>query len=151
MSQILSFAMLGESYISNKKLRSNVKLFLNNKGCISNDFVSVEKDGELIRNEKKLVELFNQNYISMVFKKLYQFILTVLAFKKLKSTFNSDSRFELEMIRTPRYALQFEIFEKMPVILLYWFLKCTRHLDAKNLALFNQNLVVEWNELTPSF
>ena len=98
MSQILNFSILSASYISNKTFRSNAKLFLNNKGRISNDFISVEKDGELIRNEKKLVELLNQNYINTVFKKLCQFILTVLAFKKLKSIFNSDSRFELEMI-----------------------------------------------------
>ena len=45
---------------------SAVKLFLTNKGCISNKFISVEKDGDLISNKKELVELFNPNYINIV-------------------------------------------------------------------------------------
>ena len=32
--------------------------FLTNKGCITNDFISVDKDSDLISNEKELVELF---------------------------------------------------------------------------------------------
>ena len=52
--------------MSNKRFWSTVKPFLTNKGCISNDFISVEKDGNLISNEKELVELCNQNYISIV-------------------------------------------------------------------------------------
>ena len=43
-------------------------LFLTNNGCISNDFLSVEKDGDLISHVKELVELFNQNYIDIVEK-----------------------------------------------------------------------------------
>ena len=42
------------------------QVFLTNKGCISNDFISVEKDGDLISNEKELVKLFNQNCINIV-------------------------------------------------------------------------------------
>ena len=45
---------------------SAVKLFWNNKGCISNKFISFEKDGDLISNKKELVELFNRNYINIV-------------------------------------------------------------------------------------
>ena len=41
-------------------------LSLTNKVCTSNDFVSVEKDGDFISNEKELVELLNQNYINIV-------------------------------------------------------------------------------------
>ena len=52
--------------MSNKKFWSPFKLFLTNKGGISNDLVSVEKDGDLISNEKETVELFNQNYINIV-------------------------------------------------------------------------------------
>ena len=52
--------------MSNEKFWSTVKPFLTNKGCISNDFISVEKDGDLISNEKELVELFNQDYINIV-------------------------------------------------------------------------------------
>ena len=54
-----------DAIMSNKKLWSTIKSFLTNKCCISNDFISVEKDGDLISNEKELVELFNQNYIDM--------------------------------------------------------------------------------------
>ena len=52
--------------MSNKKFWSTVKSFSTNKGCISNDFISVEKDGDLISNEKELVEIFNQKYINIV-------------------------------------------------------------------------------------
>ena len=52
--------------MSNKRFWSTAKPFLTNKGCISNDFISTEKDGELISNEKELVEPFNENYINIV-------------------------------------------------------------------------------------
>ena len=55
-----------DGIMSNKRFWSTVKPFLTNKGCISNDFISIEKDGELISNEKELVELFNENYINIV-------------------------------------------------------------------------------------
>ena len=51
--------------MSNKKIWSAVKRFLNRR-CISNDYISVDKDGDLISNEKELLELFNQNYTSIV-------------------------------------------------------------------------------------
>ena len=82
-----------DGIMSNKKFWSTVKPFLTNKGGISNDFISVEKDGDLISNEKEIVKLFNQNYMNIVensmllkmnlpLKKLYQHIVTILAFKK---------------------------------------------------------------------
>ena len=52
--------------MSNKTFWSTVNIFLTNKGGISNDFITVEKDGDLISNEKEIVELFNQNYINIV-------------------------------------------------------------------------------------
>ena len=52
-----------DGIMSNKKFWSTAKPFITNKGCISNDFISVEKDGDLMSNEKETVELFNQNYI----------------------------------------------------------------------------------------
>ena len=55
-----------DGIMSNKKFWSTVKPFLTNKGGISNDFITVEKDGDLISNEKEIVELFNQNYINIV-------------------------------------------------------------------------------------
>ena len=36
-----------DGIMSNKKFWSTVKPFLTNKGDISNDFISVEKDGDL--------------------------------------------------------------------------------------------------------
>ena len=91
--------------MTNKKFWGTITPFLTNKGCISDDFVSIEKDGELISNEKELVEIFNENYINIVekssgkkpssprnclnpsedekqLKKLYQHIVNILAFKK---------------------------------------------------------------------
>ena len=55
-----------DGIMSNEKFWSTVKPFLTNKGGISNDFISVEEDGDLTSNEKELVELFNQNYINIV-------------------------------------------------------------------------------------
>ena len=52
--------------MSNNYFWSTVKPFVTNKGCISNDFISVEKDGNLISNKKELVELFNQKYVNIV-------------------------------------------------------------------------------------
>ena len=55
-----------DGIMSNKRFWSTVKPFLTNKGCISNDFISAEKDRGLRSNEKELMELFNQNYINIV-------------------------------------------------------------------------------------
>ena len=91
--------------MSNNYFWSTVKPFVTNKGCISNDFISAEKDGNLISNKKELVELFNQKYVNIVedssgkkpsslgdclnasqnnlsLKKSYWYIVTILAFKK---------------------------------------------------------------------
>ena len=45
--------------MTSKKLWRSVKLFLTNGGCISNDFIGTEKEGNLICNQQELVELFN--------------------------------------------------------------------------------------------
>ena len=55
-----------DGIMSNKKFWSTVKPFLTNKEGISNDFISVEKDGDLISNEKEIVKVFNQNYKNIV-------------------------------------------------------------------------------------
>ena len=67
-----------ENYLSHKKNKNKcntltgkakivfLRLYLTNKGCISNNFVSIEKDGEIIINKKELAELFNENYINIV-------------------------------------------------------------------------------------
>ena len=52
--------------MTNKMFWGTVKSFLTNKGCTSHDFISIEKDGELISNEKELVEILNENYINVV-------------------------------------------------------------------------------------
>ena len=104
--------------MSNKKFWSTVKPFLTNKGGISNDFISVEKDGDLISNEKEIVELFNQNYINIVENSsgkkpsslgdclnAFQDELTVKeiisvysnhpSIQNITSVFNTDSKFDL--------------------------------------------------------
>ena len=45
-----------------------VKPFLTNNGCISNDFIGIENEGNLICNEQEFVELFNEHYINIVEK-----------------------------------------------------------------------------------
>ena len=42
-----------------------VKPFLKNKDCMTNYCLSSEKDGDIIRDERVLVELFNKNYINI--------------------------------------------------------------------------------------
>ena len=45
-----------------------VKPFLINNGRISNEFIGIENEGNLICNERELVELFNEHYITIVEK-----------------------------------------------------------------------------------
>ena len=52
--------------MSNRTFWKTVKPFLTNKGCMTNDCISTEKDGDIVRDEKVLVELFNENYINIV-------------------------------------------------------------------------------------
>ena len=108
-----------DGILSNKKFCRTVKHFLTNKGCNSNDFIRVVKDGgDLISNEKELVEIFNQNYINIVENSSWkkpsslgdclnasQDKLTVQetisvcsshpSIQKIKSVFNTDSKFDL--------------------------------------------------------
>ena len=108
-----------DGIMSNKKFWSTVKPCLTNKGGISNDFISVEKDGDLISNEKEIVELFNQNYINIVEsssgkkpsslrncfnasqdeltvkKKIISLYSNHPSIQKIKSVFNTDNKFDL--------------------------------------------------------
>ena len=52
--------------MSNRTFWKTVKPFLTNKGRMTNDCISIEKDGDIVRDEKVLVELFNGNYINIV-------------------------------------------------------------------------------------
>ena len=52
--------------MSNRIFLKTLKPFLTKKGCMSNDCISIEKDGDIIRDEKVLVELFNENYVNIV-------------------------------------------------------------------------------------
>ena len=45
-----------------------VKSFLINNGFISNNFIGIENEGNLICNEQELVELFNEHHINKVEK-----------------------------------------------------------------------------------
>ena len=59
---------INDGIMTNKKFWRTAKPFLTNNGYISNDFIGIENDGNLICNEQKLVELFNKHYINMVEK-----------------------------------------------------------------------------------
>ena len=48
--------------MTSKKFWHTVKPFLTNNGCISNDFIGIENEGNLICNEEELMELFNEHY-----------------------------------------------------------------------------------------
>ena len=54
--------------MTNKKFWRTVKPFSTNIGCLSNDFIGIENEGNLICNEQELVELFNEHYINTVEK-----------------------------------------------------------------------------------
>ena len=94
--------------MSNRTFWKTVKLFLTNKGCMTNDCISIEKNGDIVREEKVLVELFNENYINIIeissrnkpsslvkildrmmplLTKLYQNTVFISATKKLKENF----------------------------------------------------------------
>ena len=49
-----------------QKFWRTIKPFLTNNGCMSKDFIGIENEGNLICNEQKLVELFNEHYINIV-------------------------------------------------------------------------------------
>ena len=51
--------------MSNRTFWNAVKPLLTNKGCMTNDCISTEKDGDIVRDEEVLVELFNENYINI--------------------------------------------------------------------------------------
>ena len=52
--------------MSNRTFWKTVKPFLTNKGCMKNDCISIEIDGDIVRDENVLVELFNGNYVNIV-------------------------------------------------------------------------------------
>ena len=52
--------------MSNRTFWKTVKPFLTNKGCMKNDCINIEKDGDIVRDKKMLVELFNEDYVNIV-------------------------------------------------------------------------------------
>ena len=52
--------------MTSKKFWHTVKPFLTNNGCISDDFIGIENEDNLICNEQEFVELFNEHYIKIV-------------------------------------------------------------------------------------
>ena len=96
--------------MSNRTFWKTVKPFLTDKGCMTNDCISTEKDGDIVRDENVLVELFNENHIisveissgkkpsslgncedsaqaMLLLTKLYQNKVLIPASKKLKGHF----------------------------------------------------------------
>ena len=57
-----------DGIMTSKKFWRTVQPFWTNNGCISNDFIGVENEGNLIYKEQELVELLNEHYISIVEK-----------------------------------------------------------------------------------
>ena len=53
---------------SSKQFWNFVKPFLTNKGCMSNDFISVRNGDVFVDKESKLVEIFNSHHINIVEK-----------------------------------------------------------------------------------
>ena len=52
--------------MSHRTFWKTVKPFLTNKGCMTNDCINIKKDGDIVRDDKELVELFNENCINIV-------------------------------------------------------------------------------------
>ena len=52
--------------MSNRTFWKTVKPFWTNKGCMTNDCINIETDGDIVRDEKVLMELFNENNINIV-------------------------------------------------------------------------------------
>ena len=50
--------------IANKKFWKPLNFFLTNKGCLENNDIILRCDKKMITDEKKLVHLFNDHYIS---------------------------------------------------------------------------------------
>ena len=51
--------------MSHRTFWKTVKPFLTNKGCMTNDCINIKKDGDIVRDDKVLVELFNENCINI--------------------------------------------------------------------------------------
>ena len=52
--------------MSNRTFWKTVKPFSTKKGCMTNDSINIEKDEDIVRDKKVLVELFNKKYINIV-------------------------------------------------------------------------------------
>ena len=53
---------------SSKQIWNFTRAFLTNKGCISNDFISIRNGDAAIDKESELVEIFNTHYKNIVQK-----------------------------------------------------------------------------------
>ena len=54
--------------MTNKEFWKKLKSFLTNKGCFSEDQISIEVNDELVSGEKILTEIFDEHYINIVEK-----------------------------------------------------------------------------------
>ena len=57
-----------DGIMTSKKIWFTVKPSLTNNGSISNNFIGIENEGNLISNEQEHVELFNEHYTNIVEK-----------------------------------------------------------------------------------
>ena len=105
--------------ILNRIFWKTVKPFLTSMSCMRNDCIRIEKDGDIIRDEKLFVEIFlkpikilQKYYLSrshhlweivktmqrkmLLLTKLYQNTVLIPVSKKLKREFSPDKEFELD-------------------------------------------------------
>ena len=52
--------------VTNRMFWKTMKPLMTNKGVMSSGTIIIEEDGELISNEKDLVNIFNDHYINIV-------------------------------------------------------------------------------------
>ena len=89
--------------MSNRTFWKTVKPFLTNKGYVTNGCINIEKEGDIVRDEKVLVELSNENYINIAKissgNKPYSLANcedpSVPSVQKIKREFSIDKEFEL--------------------------------------------------------
>ena len=117
--------------MSNRTFQETVKPSLKNEGYMTNECICIEKNGDLIRDKKVLVELFNESYKkncrniiwqgAIIFWKfwryctgyyqwikLYQNTVLIPVSKKLEGNFLQikNLNFPMQMIRTKNQIIK---------------------------------------------
>ena len=82
--------------MSNRTFQKTAKPFLTNKGYMTNECICIEKNGDIIRDKKMLVELFNESYKkncrniiwqgTIIFRKFWRYCTLPLLIKLYQNT-----------------------------------------------------------------